>query len=160
MNRWWQTNLLLGLCVIALLTLELWPQAQEGHSPLTRLQPADITQIRIERDGRLQLSLRHLQNGWQLDYPRRAAAEARRVQQLLAITRAPVLRQLETPGSLDQYGLDSPTALLMLNDTRLLFGAREPTQRARYVLLDGQVHVIDDLYFSLLTLPASHFERD
>lgn len=159
MNRWWQTNLLLSLCVIALLTLELWPQAQDKHSPLTRLQPADITKIRIERDDRLQLSLQYLQNGWQLDYPRQAAAEPRRVQQLLAITGAPVLRQLDATASLDQYGLDTPAALLVLNDTRLLFGAREPTQRARYVLLDGQVRVIDDVYFSLLTLPASHFER-
>ena len=49
------------------------------------------------------------------------------------------------------------TAVLQIDDTRLTFGDRDPTQHYRYVLFDDEVRVIDDVYFNLLSLPAQHF---
>ena len=40
------------------------------------------------------------------------------------------------------------------------FGDREPNQVGRYVLVDGRVEVIDDLFFNLMSLPANHFVLD
>ena len=44
--------------------------------------------------------------------------------------------------------------MLQLDEVRVAFGDRDPAQRSRYVLMDGTIKVIDDVYFNLLTLPA------
>ena len=56
--------------------------------------------------------------------------------------------------------LADPVSVLRLDDTVCAFGDRDPTQAGRYVLATGEVCVIDDLFFHLLSLPASHFSGD
>ena len=97
--------------------------------------------------------------GWRLVHPRPAAADEHRVAQLLAVARAPVLRSFPAGPDLAQFGLDPPSVVLQIDDTRLTFGDRDPTQHYRYVLFDDEVRVIDDVYFNLLSLPAQHFVR-
>ena len=157
MNRWTRTNLLLAVLVAALLAAHLWPAGSGEYPPLTGFAEAEITAIRVERSDRLRIALQRDNEVWQLTHPRQAAAQTQRVRQLLAIAAAPVQQAFAAPTDLDRYGLATPKAVLQLNGLRLLFGDRDLSQNSRYVLVDQQVRVIDDVYFNLLSLPASHF---
>jgi hypothetical protein len=157
---WARINLLLGLIGVVLLLLLVWPAQVPEQTRLTALDIQRVASIRIERSDRLVLSFQRSDAGWQITYPAPSAAQARRVEQLLAVAGAPVQQQFSTAGKLADYGLDQPTAVLHLDGLRLAFGDRDPIQRSRYVLVNGQVCVIDDLYFNLLTLPVRHFAAD
>ena len=157
MNRWTRVNLLLAGLAAVLLGLYLWPVAAPPRDTLTGLEAQAVSSIRIERDDRLRLALQRTPDGWQLTHPVAGPGQARRVEQLLAITQAPVQARLAATGELAQYGLQRPQAIAQFDQTRLLFGDRDPTQRSRYVLSDDGLCVIDDVYFNLLLLPAGHF---
>ena len=160
MRPWNRVNLALGLIAGGLLVLLVWPTHGPEQQRLTALEPQHLTSIRVERADRLVLGLARGEDGWRLDYPVQGAAEQRRVAQLLAVTRAPVHQEFRAPGSLADYGLARPEAVLQLDDTRLAFGDRDPVQRSRYVLVGDRIRVIDDVYFNLLTLPVRHFTAD
>jgi len=157
MNRWTRTNLLLAVLVAALLAAHLWPAGSTEHPPLTGLAEAEITSVRVERSDRLRLALRRDEKAWQLTHPQQAAAQTQRVRQLLAIARAPVQQAFPATEDLARYGLAMPAAVLQLNNLRLLFGDRDPSQTSRYVLVNDRISVIDDVFFNLLSLPAGHF---
>jgi hypothetical protein len=164
MNAWTRVDLLLGGLAAVLLALHLWPQAaSQGTGPggtLTGLSPDAVGKIRVERGDRLVLALERDGDDWRLVYPEAGPAQPRRVQQLLAIARAPVQGRFPAGDDLARYGLEAPGAVLQLDGARLAFGDRDPSQQLRYVLADGEVRVIDDVYFNLLTLPARHFGGD
>ncbi len=159
-DPWSRLNLILAVLLIALLAADRWPASTADTERLTQLERARVADIRVERDGRLTLHLQRTAGGWALRYPHDRAARTQRVQQLLAITQAPVQRALGTQHALARYGLEPAMAVVQFDQTRLAFGARDPSQRGRYVLVDGEVRLIDDIYFNLLTLPARHFAED
>lgn len=160
MNPWTRVNLVLGVLAAVLLALELWPTASPQQQTLTDLAPDTIDAVRIERADRLEVALQRAAEGWRLVHPHPAAAQDRRVEQLLAVARAPVRHSYPAHGDLARYGLAQPQAVLQLGAMRLAFGDRDPTQRLRYVLVRDEVRVIDDVYFNLLTLPPRHFTGD
>lgn len=160
MKGWTGVNLLLAALAAILLGLELWSPAPPAQRVLTDLMLGTVTDLRVERADRLEIALKRDNTGWQLVYPREAAALSGRVEQLLAIARAPVQNSYPAHDGLVQYGLDNPQAALQLGATRLIFGDRDPSQQLRYVLVGDEVRVIDDVYFNLLTLPARHFTGD
>lgn len=160
MNPWSRINLTLAVSAALLLAVVLWPVEDGDQARLTALDIAQVSRLRIERGDRLVLALQHVDGDWRLDYPTEGPALQRRVEQLLAVARAPVQSRYPAGDDLAPYGLDHPQAVLQLDDLRLAFGQRDATQHSRYVLADGEIHVIDDLYFNLLGLPASHFAAD
>ena len=157
MNPWSRVNLVLAVLAAVLLGLQLWPGSGPARATLTALDPAAIRQVRIERADRLEIALERGADGWRLTHPVSAPALARRVEQLLAVARAPVRQAYTTEGGLERYGLARPAAVLQLDALRVAFGDRDPSQQARYTLVDGEVRVIDDLFYNLVTLPVRHF---
>lgn len=160
MNNWTRINLLLAAVAAILLALHLWPADPMARPVLTNLGAGDISSIRIERANRLHLALERGDDGWQLVHPHQVAAQGHRVQQLLSLAYAPVQHEFAASGDLASYGLETPSAILQFDQLRLSFGQRDPSQRSRYVLVDGRIRVIDDVYFNFLTLPAGHFSGD
>lgn len=161
MTRWARINLVLGVLAAGLLALHLWPQGSpSADGALTELSPDAIQTIRVERGRRLTLALARDTDGWTLTHPQRRPANSRRVAQLLAVSLAPVSFRYPLGDDADRYGLAQPAAVLLLDDRRLAFGDRDPTQNGRYVQVGDEVCVVDDLYFNLLTLPAKHFVLD
>lgn len=163
MTRWARTNLALGALGAVLLMLDLWPQASPSAAgTLTGLTPDQIRTIRVERDRRLTLALARDGAGgpWKLTHPQQRPADPRRVGKLLAIAAAPVSFRHPLDDDAGRYGLTEPAAVLLVNGQRLAFGDRDPTQQGRYVQVDDEVCLIDDLFFNLLTLPAGHFAAD
>ena len=159
-DPWVRLNLVLAFGLAVLLLIDRWPAQSIDTRALTELIPNEVSDIRIERQDRLTLHLQRTLNGWSLRYPNDSKAKPQRVQQLLAITRASVLRTLPTKSTLAEYGLDEPSAIVQFDATRLAFGDRDPSQRSRYVLVDDEIRLVDDVYFNLLTLPARHFTGD
>jgi hypothetical protein len=159
MNRWTRINLMLAVLVAGLLGLHLWPTTPTQPA-LTGLAAEQVSSIRVERGDRLRIALQRKQDAWQLTYPHQADAKTERVRQLLAIARAPVQQTFPATADLSRYGLDRPHAVLQLDQLRLQFGDRDPAQESRYVLVEDDIRVIDELYFNLLNLPASHFTTD
>lgn len=157
MNRWTRVNLALALLAASLLLAHLWPGDATDLRPLTELGEAEVSQIRVERADRLRLALQRNEKGWEMTHPHKVAAVERRVQQLLAIARAPVQHEFPADPAPARYGFDKPGAVLQLNGLRLRFGERDPSQNSRYVLVYDRIRVIDDLYYNLLSLPASHY---
>lgn len=159
-NPWTKVNLALAITFILLVLIDRQPSDTASNQPLTSLSVNDIADIRIERGQRLTLHLQRTQDGWALRYPNDAKAKPQRVQQLLAIALAPVQRTLPVSQTLEEYGLDPPSAIAQFDRLRLAFGTRDPSQRNRYVLVNDEIRLIDDVYFNLLTLPARHFLGD
>lgn len=158
MMRWWWVNLALAVYTGALLLLLLWPDT--GPAPgttLTVLDAATVSRIRVERDDRLRLAFERREGVWHMIHPKTAVAATRRVAQLLAIAAAPLQQTVADAGQAARYGLQPPAAVLQLDDQRLAFGASDPEQRLRYVRTGERIAVIDDLYYHLLQLPATHF---
>ena len=164
MHPWSRTNLILAATLAVLLVADFWPSGRTPYPPLTSLAEEVIDHVRIERDDRLQIALQRQDGGWQLSHPEPAKASTERVQQLLAVLRAPVFYDFPADDDLDRFGLAEPSLLLRLSspsgEWHIGFGDREPNQSGRYVLVDGQVRVIDDLFFNLLSLPPRHFLGD
>ncbi len=157
MNAWSRLNLTLAVVVAVLLTSLLMPEEDADNDRLLDIKRDTITSLRVERSDRLALSFERDDRGWRLLHPEAAPAELQRVEQLIAVTRAAVLQRFAVPDDLQPYGLDAPAAVMQVNQQRLLFGDRDPSQRHRYVLVGDQLCVIDDVYFNLLKLPATHF---
>lgn len=160
LHPWSLALVWLAVVVGVLLLLDRWPEPAATTQALTQIDPQQLKTLRIERGERLQLAMRRSPDGWRLEHPLDAPARAERVAQLLAVIRAPVRYAFGADGDLARYGLSRPAAVLRIDDTTLAFGNREPAQTGRYVLANGQIHVIDDVFFNLLSLPASHFTGD
>lgn len=159
-NPWTSATLLLGLLACALVVLDRWPSPADSAQPLTRVITAQLATLRIERNDRLQLAFTHHAGTWRITHPMDAPADPARVAQLLAVAAAPVRYRFPADGDLARYGLDEPATALHLDDTLVLFGRREPTQSGRYALVNGQIAVVDEVFYNLLALPSSHFIGD
>ena len=160
MTRWGRINLGLGVLAIALILADNWPSTSADANPLTDLLPLEIDSIRVERGKRLTLAFERDRQDWRMTHPRDAAAEPARVARLLAVATAPSAHCRPASDDMAVFGIDPPAAVLQLGSLRLAFGDREATQQARYVRVGNQVCVIDDAWFHLLALPASHFAQD
>lgn len=164
LHPWTKVNLWLGALLLALLALDRLP-IDGRNQPLLSLPLEQVSEIRIESGARLRLAARRNGDDWRLTHPHDSAAQTARINQLLAVTRAPVRYSFAAPADLARYGLSPPAAVLQLSgatDLRNLvaFGDRDLEQEHRYVLVDGDIRLIDDHYFSLLLLPPSHFAVD
>jgi hypothetical protein len=98
--------------------------------------------------------------GWRITHPVERPARPGRVAQLLALAEAPVAycQPLGPRGA--NFGVERPNAVVQLNDHRIAFGDRDATRKARYAAIDDRVCVVDDVWFNLASLPASHFQQD
>ena len=159
MNPWWHLNGVLALCVALLLAVDLWPR-DDPADRLTNLSLPDVEQIRIERGDRLQLAFERRDGQWRLTHPRHADVLQNRVEQLLAVARAPVRRRFPAGTQPGDYGLDPPGSVVQFNELRIAFGDRDTSQERRYVQAGDLIGLIDGVYFNLLTLPTSHFTGD
>ena len=143
------------------------PEPTPPTTALTTLTASQITSIRIERDGATVAQLQRSGDAWRIETPISAAADSFRVHTLIGLALARSQVGFRAAGNdLTQYGLQparatvrfndtaqlNDTALLndtaKLNDTVLLIGDANPIDGHRYVMSDGQVHLIEDNWFS------------
>lgn len=128
--------------------------------PLTRLNPDDVHEIRSMRDGRIQLDLLRDADGWMITHPEITRARGARVRQLLALLRTHSYRSWPVSDPLlAQSGLAKPLRTLTFDQLAIDFGGPSVPAGQRYVRIGDRIHLIDELWFSISGLPASHYHK-
>jgi hypothetical protein len=159
LNRWDIVNGVLALAAAALLALLWLPTPGPATPVMLDIDPASVTRVRVERGDRLALELERDGDDWRLTYPAPAAANPARVVRLLATARAPIAQRI-TPAEGADYGLMPGSLVLQFDQRRVTFGDRDPTQRYRYVAVDGDIATVDETHYQLAGLPAGHYRME
>jgi hypothetical protein len=157
MNRRNLLNIgLLALVGLLLLLVLYEPGIEKPVAPptLLSLDKGAIKQITIRRDGQQEIELRLEEGGqWWMVQPLRHAADPFRIDSLLRISTINSLGHFSIPPEkLAAYRLESPPVTLILNgETTIAFGDSTPLDQRRYVMVNGQGHLISDtLYYHLI----------
>lgn len=143
-----RANWILVLLALVLGTLLWLDQGRERatYPRLTPLSPAAIGRITIEAGGRTVERLEKRPGGWRSLLRQTPVEDLEWIRHLLHIAELPSLQRFPAPRDLRPFGLDDPRFRLQLDDTLVSWGSIEPISRRRYVLVDGQVHLVTDGY--------------
>jgi hypothetical protein len=126
--------------------------------PLTRLHPSEIHSIRLSRAGKPEIVLEKQDGAWQMIEPRRGKANEEKIGQLLGIAMTKSHSHFPLPKErLSEFGLDSPSIQLQLNELKMGFGDSEPLQFRRYVRIGDQLHLISNGFHHHLTASANDY---
>ncbi|NCA69564.1 MAG: hypothetical protein EOM91_05540 [Sphingobacteriia bacterium] len=158
MTARWILNLLL-LLVLGLLGLLIQQELERMRARPTLagsgLPPPHL--IEIIRQGEPRIRLERLAAGWRMREPWDVDADQQRIDALLAIREAPLLRSIPIsatePGELGELGLDPVRLRLRLDTTEIAIGGLDPIAQWRYVASDDLVHLIPDHFHHLLIAP-------
>jgi hypothetical protein len=78
--------------------------------------------------------------------------DQQRMRSLLNLLNETVTQGYDTTGlDLKEFGLDTPAAILKLDDYEFRFGASEAQSRRRYVLHAGKLYLLSDIHYLLLS---------
>lgn len=150
--------LLLGLLAAFLLGLPLL--SGSGATPITQIDPTQVNAIRVFGQGQLRLDLLRDPDGWLLTHPEITRARAARVQQLLALLQAPSLQRWSVSSALlASSGLENPDQRLEFDQQAIFFGGPSVPPGRRYLRAGDHIHLVDEIWFQIASLPASHFQE-
>ncbi len=160
MRARWILNLFLLLLVAGL----AWSVAGDlrqarDSSRLTGMDPTRIEGVELTRPGRDTVRLERITGGgWRLTAPFKVPADPERVARLLEVVQAGVVRSFPAEGAdLERLGLAPDPVRISLGGQTLRFGTTEPIDRLRYVASGDLVHLTQDIYYHLVTAPASDY---
>jgi len=150
--------LLIGITLLVALVVYEPGIEDVSTTPLTWLNREKITNIRIEKKGKQQITLQKQDDGyWQITAPYTISANQYRVGTLLQLADTPSHSSFSVhdhnPAT---FGLNSPEAQLTLNNSVLKFGGKDPLNGYRYVSVDDKIHLINDTsYYSVISEPTT-----
>ena len=122
MTSWRRINLLLAAYVALLAAVWFWPAGDDAPlPPLTDIDVAAVSTIRVERGNRLVMAFERQGSTWNMSYPHTSPAVAQRVTRLLAIAQAPVWQHLPADATAQRFGLAAPTTTVQFDTTRIGF---------------------------------------
>ncbi len=164
MKNRWLLNLALVLLVAVMLAIVVYRPGTPPEPPaptLTALGTDTITRLRVLRPHLPEIVLEKSSGAWSLVAPHKARANLFRVNNLLGLATAKSANHFDAPtADLVKYGLDRPETQVWLNEQEIRFGTMHPINPQYYVLVDGQVHLINASYFSGAALaPADFFSH-
>lgn len=141
------TALVGGLVILVM--VEPGQEPPKAPVPITGLAPEAVPSVAIELPDRPLIRLERVGEGWRMTAPRELRAATGKIDNLLAVARAES-HQRYGIGDVDsaELGLDEPEAVLVLGDTRLVFGGTDPIEGRRYVRVGDAVHLIGGRYLS------------
>jgi hypothetical protein len=145
-RRW--LNLVLALLVVGLGAAVWWTQRDHGKPkpPLTHLAQAAVKRIEIQRGSLQPIVLKRAGGHWRITEPVHVAADPFEVDQLLHLLALP--RQQTFPASdvkLADLGLAPPHYRMQFNHIDLSIGNVESLSGHRYVQLDHQVALVENV---------------
>lgn len=156
MSRAAWLNALLAAAVAALGAWAYFKPARDAPAehPLSRLKPAEVRSLRIERPGAPTIALEKRQGSWFLAAPFAARGDEARVQRLLDLLGATAAHQLPAT-DLARFELDPPQARVVIDHQDFSFGMASPVTREQYVLTNGVVFALHPRYGTALpALPS------
>lgn len=160
-----RSRILLNLALLALVAaLGAYLVHDLGRAPegeprrLTDLDPGAVTRIAVSPAGGPGFELARAGSDWRLVAPRELPADAVRVQALLGVLAAESRAGFRAAGNdLARFGLAPPLVRLEVDGRALAFGGTEAIDGHRYVLHDGEVHLVADAQYHHLSARAENF---
>ena len=155
-------NLLLGALVLATGAAGLWLEERDsppGQASLTPLEPRQVDRLSLyDHAADRAVTLVKAKGSWRLSEPFDHKANTVKVATLLALLTAPSVRRFGAANlELSVFGLAPPLAHIDVAGLQLAFGGTEPIDGRRYVLVDEEIHLIEDRASSLLPLHPALF---
>ena len=143
-------NLALVVIVAALAAIALFKPGHKQAGDVTPLvaDSRGFTSIRVAVAGKPEVDLKREGEVWSLTAPLQWRADDVQVQDFLDSLDAPVDERFPAKGvDLAKYGLDKPLVKMWLDQTEYDLGDQQPVDKERYVLVNGEIEVIDDYIF-------------
>ncbi|MCP4288048.1 MAG: DUF4340 domain-containing protein [Gammaproteobacteria bacterium] len=160
MSRNWINAVLLVL-VLGLASLIWLPEPVEPDiqfTPLTPLQPGQISSIRIENQNGPAFSMQRERDSWRMSVPYAIAANEARIERLLKILLSPVHTHFKAgQHELAEFGLAPPKAHLHLDQLEIRIGTTDPINHYRYIAIGNVLYLIKDLFPHLLLASAESY---
>ncbi len=157
----WLLNLALVVLVTVLALFALYKGSRENTEagpPLMTLATDQITRIQIDRPKKPRIVLTKTDDAWRLTAPHPARASSFNVDRLLRLAKAESQARFPAvPEELARYGLDKPSARVLLNDEEIIFGAMHPIKNQHYVRYRDEVHLIPSRYFAPITYRYTNY---
>jgi hypothetical protein len=155
MTRRWMLNLVLLLILTGLVWLIRMDLIATRMPPtLAGIGTPEPHLIEIARDGEPTILFERLDSGWRMRAPWDLDADDGRIDALLAIRDAPLLRSVpQAAAALDELGLEPVKLRLRLDTTDIAIGRTDPIANGRYLASDGLIHLIPDRFHHLLIAP-------
>lgn len=143
-RAWINVALAAGVAAMAAVAW-LKPGKQDTEVAVSKLAPADVKAIRVEKAGREIAQLARGADGWRLTAPFAARADEIMVQRLTGILGAKAGEKLPATG-LARYDLDPPFARLTFDSQSFSFGTFNAVVGAQYVLTNGGIYLLAPRY--------------
>jgi len=143
MSRAAWLNALLAAGVAALGAWAYFKPVQDAsvEHPLSRLKPAEVRSLRIERPGAPPIVLERKQESWFVTAPFAARGDESRVGRLLEILGVKAAHKLAAT-DLARFELDPPQARVTVDGQVFSFGMANPVTREQYLLTEGTVFAV------------------
>ncbi len=131
-------------------------QAQENHTPITRLDSSQISRILIKHDDTVIARLQRQEDDW-IDLASDSPPANREwINKLLHIAQLPSLHHFPVADlDLVRFGLQPPRYQLQLDGQIIRFGDIDPASGLRYVQVGQTIHLISDGYSHYLSTNQS-----
>ena len=146
------TNLFLLIIAVALgVFLFVDDIDQNGAKKLSTISADSINQIRIHHKQR-EVVIKKYDQEWLLLKPVEISANQYRIKTLLNLL-STNSHALYNTNDLDlvKYGLDNNSSSISFNNTKISFGIVNPMNNLRYVMLNNELHLIDDNFYPLIS---------
>lgn len=125
--------------------------AQDEIKKLTELPADDINRIHIQHQQR-EIVLTKSDRQWRLLRPIEIAANQFRLKILLSMLATDSYAQYPSDElELEKFGLANSATSINFNDRKIEFGILNPVSGYRYVKIGGQLHLIDDHFYPLIS---------
>lgn len=147
MNRRTRTNLRIAAALVGLLALAVWTyRGMEAVGAPLVADPAAVRTVTIERADGTRHAFVRTADGWRMTAPDDKPVDTQRVDGIVhGFMVAPRRSYPADAASLADLGLDPPRATVILDGATFRFGDAHPVSGLRYVLHDGEIHLVDDL---------------
>lgn len=153
------TLFLLLACGAAFLTLQgIDSESERRVEPLSNISPESIRHILIERNGKENLVLERRGKQWWFTFPVERLARLKRILPILRLPQTPSHTRINLQKvDLADFSLVKPKVRLFLDQAEFMFGITESLSARRYVLHEGNIHLIEDYLYPQLMLPIGFF---
>ena len=124
---------------------------------LTNINPDSIDTIQVSRKSG-DILFKKEKNKWFMQKPYHLLANPVRINSMLELLKVHSHTQLNKKDvELNRLKLDAPEVSIRFNKLRIDFGDTSPLDEQRYVLVDDNVHLINDSLYPQLTASATFF---
>lgn len=143
MRHRWLVHVVLLLMIGAASALLYWRQPSSGSVPaLTSIQAAQVRHVALRWPGGQQIVLEQQDGQWRMTVPWQAPADAFPVLRLLTVLGAVPRARLDA-SSPQRFGLQPPTAELIVDGLSFRFGDINAVTQEQYLLFGKDIYAIE-----------------